>query len=78
MLSNCGEKTMADRMDNGRGQGDAGLRRRVHLLLSGLLVALGLVLLTYMVVVESEPGAIPLLLVAAGAGWFFFARARFR
>jgi hypothetical protein len=36
------------------------------------------VLATYMVIVESEPGALPLLLIVAGAGWFFIARSNSR
>jgi hypothetical protein len=42
------------------------------------LVAVGLALLVYMVTVESEPGAIPLLLVVAGVTWYFVARRRGR
>lgn len=30
----------------------------------------GCLLLAYMVAVESEPGALPLVLVAVGAGWY--------
>lgn len=32
------------------------------------MVGIGLVLLTYMIIVESEPGALPLLLILAGIG----------
>jgi hypothetical protein len=53
-------------------------KHRVHTLLSVLTIALGAVLLVYMVTVESEPGAIPLLLIAVGSGWFFVTRARLR
>lgn len=46
--------------------------------LSALTVVLGVALLVYMVTVESEPGAIPLLLIAAGTGWFLVIRRRAR
>ena len=45
----------------------------------GAVIALvGLVLLGYMVVVEGEPGALPLALVAIGAVWLVVARRRSR
>ena len=50
-------------------------RRSVSLLLSALLLAVGAVLLAYMVTVEGEPGAIPLLLVGGGAAWHVVVRA---
>jgi uncharacterized membrane-anchored protein len=53
-------------------------KRKVHVLLPALTVLIGGVLLTYMVSVESEPGAIPLLLIALGSGWYFLTRYRFR
>lgn len=55
-------------------------RRRLRLqsLLSLLVVALGAVLLVYMVVVESEPGALPLGLLAAGIAWYASTRIRLR
>jgi ABC-type multidrug transport system permease subunit len=45
---------------------------------AGTIFLLGCVLLGYMVVVEGEPGAIPLLLVAVGAIWSFVIRRRAR
>lgn len=51
---------------------------KVHTLLSILTVVAGLLLMTYMVAVESEPGAVPLLLIAAGVGWFVVTRVRYR
>ena len=50
----------------------------VPLFLAALLLILGFVLLAYMVTVESEPGALPLLLIALGAGLFVYARRRGR
>jgi hypothetical protein len=42
--------------------------------LSLATLALGLLLLAYMIPVEGEPGAIPLALVAVGAVWSYAAR----
>ncbi|MER5479383.1 hypothetical protein ABT026_20790 [Streptomyces sp. NPDC002734] len=39
---------------------------------------IGLALMTFMIVTESEPGALPLALVALGAAWFGLARLRGR
>jgi hypothetical protein len=46
--------------------------------LSLLTVAVGLVLMAYMVFAESEPGAIPLLLIVLGSGWYIFTRLKAR
>ena len=46
--------------------------------LAAALLALGLLLLGYMVAVEGEPGAVPLLLVIAGGAGLAFARGRQR
>lgn len=51
---------------------------KVQKALSMLTIAMGLVLLTYMIYAESEPGAIPLLLVVLGTGWYLISRARIR
>jgi hypothetical protein len=32
--------------------------------------------LIYMISVEGEPGAIPLLLIVGGTGWYFISRTR--
>lgn len=49
---------------------------KVHKTLSALTFVLGAILLTLMISFESEPGAIPLLLVTAGAGWYLVTRVR--
>lgn len=51
---------------------------KVHALLSVLTIVVGSILLTYMICVESEPGAVPLLLIGLGAGWYFITRVRAR
>ena len=46
--------------------------------LSALTVVIGLVLMSGKVYADSEPGAIPILLVVLGTGWYLLARARTR
>ncbi len=43
-------------------------------LLPWSVIVLGLLLLGYMVLVEGEPGAVPLLLIALGTGGLYFTR----
>lgn len=57
---------------------DGERNRKAHAVLAALTVALGVVLLAYMVVVESEPGAIPLLLIVLGSAWYVVTRRRAR
>lgn len=57
---------------------DASTRLNVHTILSLVILTIGLVLLVYMIRVESEPGALPLLLIVIGAGWYVATRARRR
>lgn len=57
---------------------DAGPNRNVQPILSALTFALGVILLIFMITVEGEPGAIPLLLIVLGGGWYLTARARIR
>ncbi len=42
--------------------------------LSLLIVGLGFALLLYMILVEDEPGAVPLVMIAAGLSWFLIIR----
>ena len=42
---------------------------KLQAILAAVVLALGLLLLGYMVTVEGEPGALPLALVFAGGGW---------
>ena len=51
---------------------------KVHKILSALSVVVGLVLMAGKIYADSEPGAIPMLLVVLGAGWYLLARARTR
>ena len=49
---------------------------QTRLALAVLLI--GAALMAFMITVESEPGLLPIVLVLAGATWFFVARARAR
>ncbi len=51
---------------------------RIQNLLSILMIVLGIVLMIFMILVESEPGGIPILLVLIGAGWYLITRLRSR
>ena len=53
-------------------------KRKVHTLLSAAITLVGLLLMIYMIVWEDEPGAVPLLLIAVGIGWFVVTRVRMR
>lgn len=57
---------------------DASKKLKVHTILSSLTLVIGVMLLIYMITVESEPGAIPLLLIVFGIGWYLITRARIR
>jgi hypothetical protein len=57
---------------------DALERLRVQKLLSALTAAVGFVLMSGKIYADSEPGAIPMLLVVLGAGWYLVAWARAR
>ena len=52
--------------------------QKINTLLSLSTVVIGLILMTFMVTVESEPGAIPLFLILSGTIWYFIARTRTR
>lgn len=51
---------------------------RVQKILSALTVAIGFVLMSGKVYADSEPGAIPMLLVVLGTGWYLVAWVRTR
>jgi hypothetical protein len=48
----------------------------MHKLLPILTVAIGLVLMIFKIYADSEPGAIPLLLVILGVAWYLIGRLR--
>jgi len=47
---------------------------KVQLLLSVITLSIGLLLLIYMILVEDEPGALPLILILGGTAWNFYIR----
>ena len=46
--------------------------RPVSFFLSILMIIIGVSLMGFMIVVEDEPGAIPLLLIVTGVVWYFY------
>jgi hypothetical protein len=55
-----------------------GRKLMAHTVLSIFTTAIGVALLIYMILVEDEPGAVPLALTALGIAWFIIARVRLR
>ncbi len=51
---------------------------KVQKILSALTIAIGFVLMSGKIYADSEPGAIPILLVVLGTGWYLLARVRTR
>lgn len=51
---------------------------RVQTGLSVVLIVLGFALMVMMIVVENEPGALPLLMLLVGIGWYVVTRLRLR
>ena len=47
-------------------------------LFSLLTTGLGVLLLLYMIIVEDEPGAVPLMMIAVGIVWFVINRSQRR
>ena len=51
---------------------------KVSRILSLIVLVLGIVLVTYMIKVEDEPGALPLFLILSGGIWFLITRYRIK
>jgi hypothetical protein len=49
---------------------------KTHTLISVVLIALGGLLMARQMYVDSEPGAIPLLLIVFGVAWYVLTRVR--
>jgi hypothetical protein len=49
---------------------------KIYTTLSVLTIVLGVILLIYMIRVEDEPGALPLLLIMIGTVWFIINRVK--
>ncbi len=54
----------------------AKFRRQTRMALLTIVIGVGLLIM--MIVVESEPGALPLLLIVSGLGWYGITRVRMR
>lgn len=50
----------------------------MHKLISFLITFVGIALMTFMIIEEDEPGAIPLLLILVGTIWYFYTRSKSR
>lgn len=46
------------------------IKKRAHTLFSVLIMVIGFGLMILKITLDSEPGAIPLLIIIIGAGWF--------
>lgn len=51
-------------------------KQKAFKVISIAIIFLGVLLLTYMVTVESEPGLLPLLLIITGTASYFYFRAK--
>lgn len=51
---------------------------KINRILSGIMILLGTTLMIYMIKVEDEPGALPLLLIILGTAWFFINQYRLK
>lgn len=49
---------------------------KIHKTSSVIMIVTGFILLVMMIYTEDEPGAIPLLLLVIGTGWYFLTRFR--
>lgn len=49
---------------------------KMHKLLSIITTVIGIALLVLMIVIEDEPGAIPLAIIVTGTGWYYFTRSK--
>ncbi len=47
---------------------------KINTYLSLLMITLGVIFLAYMILVEDEPGAIPLLMTIIGICWYFLTK----
>jgi hypothetical protein len=54
------------------------LKLKIYRILASLTVLFGAILIIYMIRVEDEPGALPLLLIIAGTVWLFTVQYRIK
>jgi hypothetical protein len=53
-------------------------KTEMQTLIPVMFMATGIVLMILKIYADSEPGAVPLLLIVTGAGWYVFIRTRSR
>ncbi len=53
---------------------DNNKKLKLYKLIPILITLTGIVLMTFMIIEEDEPGAIPLLLIVIGTGWYLVIR----
>jgi len=51
---------------------------KLQKIISVLVTLLGIILLIYMITIEDEPGAIPLLMIVTGSGWYFITKSKLK
>ncbi len=59
-------------------QTQIGQKLKFHRIASTLTIIMGIILLTYMIMVEDELGALPLLLLITGIVWFIISQIKFK
>ena len=59
-------------------ESDHSKKLRIHRLLSLITLFIGLALVTFMIVSEGEPGALPLALILVGTSWYLLSRSKLR
>lgn len=53
-------------------------KQRIQILLPVLIIVIGAALMIVKIIADSEPGAIPLLLIVLGSAWYFITRNQMR
>jgi c-di-AMP phosphodiesterase-like protein len=57
---------------------DISNKLKMHKIISLIIIVIGILLMMMKIFEDSEPGAIPLMLIIVGTGWYLKTRARIR
>ena len=57
---------------------DINNKLKMHKIISLIIIVIGILLMMMKIFEDSEPGAIPLMLIIVGTGWYLKTRARIR
>lgn len=49
-------------------------KKKWNKIISAMIIVLGVILMAGKMYADSEPGLIPLVMIVAGSGWFYFSR----